>query len=748
MRTALLVPATFLFILPLQAIDISVSNVGASTCGGPDGEISFEIVGGIPPFTITLFDGGGGVVQEFGSSMTFHYLDELLPGIYSIGVVDGLEDEASTDIIEVGVSGGGGTFSLQSIANCPGEPPIALVNMIENGIVDIWGPDVINSSQQVDLCGQFTYRALMFAEYGSYPLQYEDVNGCILDAWAYLDAPEVLPTMQVVGVNGSCSNGANGSITVVFGSIYQFPRAVTRLKNSAGVVVAGACPAGGVDLTTLIGTPYTFTGLAPDTYWVHVSGQTFNFNFTNWYDYVCRDSIEVVVPELPGLCGVVNGRVFVDNNSNCAVNAGENNVPGTVVRLEPGPLYASTNSNGQYSAQVPYGTYEVFAEHPVLDQSCPVVQVVEQAVHNNVNVPMAPGAQLDMQVSMTDGAARPGFEYQMSVLVNNLTASPAGTVTLELEHDALLGLVSATPAPTTTVGNTLTWSGGTFSFTNAFQGRTVVLRFQVPPDVSLLGTDLITTATVSTTNADADLSNNTFVLERTITGAYDPNDKLANTSLGSGSQWMVGQDEWIDYTIRFQNTGTDTAFTVLITDTLPANLDPGTIVWGAASHAHTRSLEGQGVLKFLFPNILLPDSNVNEPLSHGFVGFRIRPHLPLLPGDEIENIANIYFDFNPPVITEPSVLVAESSTEVVEAETTNRGLRIYPNPANQQVWIQVLDDSIAELELFSLDGRRVLQQAVWDRTITLDVSPFPAGAYMVRVRLSNGSFQHANLIKH
>ncbi|MBK9515002.1 MAG: SprB repeat-containing protein [Flavobacteriales bacterium] len=120
----------------------------------------------------------------------------------------------------------------------------------------------------------------------------------------------------------------------------------------------------------------------------------------------------------------------------------------------------------------------------------------------------------------------------------------------------------------------------------------------------------------------------------------------------------------IDYTIRFQNTGTDTAFLVVITDTLPQHLDPSTIRMGAGSHGFSWSLSGQGTLRWVFPNILLPDSNVNEPRSHGFVSFRIRPYEPLLPGTTIENTANIHFDFNPPVVTEPSVLVAEFSTRV------------------------------------------------------------------------------------
>ncbi len=734
-------------VAPLHAIDLFVAAVGPSLCGGPDGSIYVDVVGGLPPFTVTWYDAGGGVFQESSSSVANLALEGLYPGVYSLTVVDSQMDMASTGPIEV-VIDGAVVLDIQAIATCPGEPPIAVVNMFENGIVDIWGPDVIDSSQQLDECGAFTYRALMFPSYGSYQLQFEDQNGCILDAWVGLNGPETLPVMQVVDVAGSCSNGASGSITMSFGGFGLYPQVVTRLKNSAGVVVAGGCSQAGIELEGIIGTPYTFSGLAADTYWVHVSGQTFNFDFTDWYDYQCLDSIEVVVPALPGDCGVVNGRVFVDNNSNCATNPGENNVPATVVRLEPGPYFGNTNSSGQYSVQVPYGTYEVFSEHPVLDQSCPVVQVVQQAVNNNVHVPMEVGAQLDLQVTMSDGAARPGFEYQVAVQVNNLTADAAGTVTMQLEHDALLGLVSATPAPTTTAGNVLTWTGAAFSFTNAFQSRTVQLRFQVPPDVGLLGTDLLTAATVSTTSTDADLSNNTYLLQRTIAGAYDPNDKLAYTSSGNTDVWQLGADEWIDYTIRFQNTGTDTAFNVVITDTLPPNLDPGSIIMGASSYTFTWELRDQGTLKFYYPNILLPDSNINEPRSHAFVGFRIRPRLPLLPGDEIENRANIFFDFNPPVITEPSVLVAEFSTAVQEQPQEQGQLRLIPNPTCDRLVVTSDVGTIEQVTILTPDGREVMRRSFRASTATLDVSSLNAGAYVLLARTIEGMLARERFIKH
>ncbi len=98
-------------------------------------------------------------------------------------------------------------------------------------------------------------------------------------------------------------------------------------------------------------------------------------------------------------------------------------------------------------------------------------------------------------------------------------------------------------------------------------------------------------------------------------GAYDPNDK-------QGFPLGVGEDRWvptgqpIDYLIRFQNTGTDTAFTILVRDTLSDLLDFATLTMGAGSHTFNYRIVQPNVLEFLFNNIMLPDSNVNEPASH------------------------------------------------------------------------------------------------------------------------------------
>src|SRR5690606_32416995 len=160
----------------------------------------------------------------------------------------------------------------------------------------------------------------------------------------------------------------------------------------------------------------------------------------------------------------------------------------------------------------------------------------------------------------------------------------------------------------------------------------------------------------------------------------------------------IDQDEWIDYTIRFQNTGTDTAFTVVITDTLQAELDMASFEQGLASHTFNVSFKPDRVVEWRFENILLPDSNVNEAASYGLVSFRIKPQLPILPGDQIENVANIYFDFNEPVITDPSVLVATMSTGIPNHSIAG-DITLFPQPTNGEFQLIGLDPSIALHEL-------------------------------------------------
>jgi uncharacterized repeat protein (TIGR01451 family) len=133
-------------------------------------------------------------------------------------------------------------------------------------------------------------------------------------------------------------------------------------------------------------------------------------------------------------------------------------------------------------------------------------------------------------------------------------------------------------------------------------------------------------------------------------GAFDPNDKSA-FPIGVGTSRFVEQGTSIEYLVQFQNTGTDTAFRVVVKDTLSPHFNLSSYKTLAASHPHTWQINPNGVLTFTFNNIKLVDSFTNEKGSHGFFRYKIQLKDSVATGTKLENKAAIYFDFNTPIIT-------------------------------------------------------------------------------------------------
>jgi uncharacterized repeat protein (TIGR01451 family) len=180
----------------------------------------------------------------------------------------------------------------------------------------------------------------------------------------------------------------------------------------------------------------------------------------------------------------------------------------------------------------------------------------------------------------------------------------------------------------------------------------VSITFRVPADFPL-GDLIHYTSVVEADEPDVLPGNDVNDWDQPTLGSFDPNAKSVTPSSLSATE--VANGARVRYRIDFQNTGTYMAERVVITDTLPDGLVRGSLEVDHASHAMQWFMD-QGVLHFVFDGINLPDSTADEPNSHGYVLFDIAVENTLLPGAEVINVANIYFDFNPPVITDPSVL--------------------------------------------------------------------------------------------
>lgn len=226
-------------------------------------------------------------------------------------------------------------------------------------------------------------------------------------------------------------------------------------------------------------------------------------------------------------------------------------------------------------------------------------------------------------------------------------------------------------------------------------------------------------------------------------GAYDPNDKQAFPR-GVGEENGILQNVDLEYKIRFQNTGTDTAFNVVVLDTLSEWLDPSTVRPGASSHPyHFSMLEGH-ILKFSFDDIMLPDSNVNEPASNGYFKFRVaqKPDNPI--GTEFFNSAAIYFDFNEPVITNNVRHTVVDHVIVVHAdEGPNwKGIpvQVYPNPAGSLLTVSFEDDALqqGQWQLMDYAGSIIQTQSFRDHTFEVDLRNLTPGFYTYRLLGDSG----------
>ncbi|MCB9355527.1 MAG: hypothetical protein H6575_13245 [Lewinellaceae bacterium] len=230
---------------------------------------------------------------------------------------------------------------------------------------------------------------------------------------------------------------------------------------------------------------------------------------------------------------------------------------------------------------------------------------------------------------------------------------------------------------------------------------------------------------------------------REVVGSYDPNDKQG-FPVGYGNEHFIKPHTDLNYLIRFQNTGTDTAFTVVVRDTLSKWLDPASVRPGAASHPFTWSLEENGILVFHFDNILLPDSNVNEAASHGFVQFGVSQQPDVALGAAIENTAAIYFDFNAPVITNTTLHTVGENFYIVSVDEVPGGnlfpVEISPNPFREQTTMRLPDAAPADalFRLYDQAGKLMRSEAFSGRTLQFSAGNMPSGFYWFEIRGTNG----------
>lgn len=420
---------------------------------------------------------------------------------------------------------------------------------------------------------------------------------------------------------------------------------------------------------------------------------------------------------------VITGAFLFDNDGNCDSN-------GTIINniklnITYGTGTGSTISGtGFYNFFTQAGTYTITPdfENDLFTITPPFAEINFTEVDSLVttqNFCLTPnGNHPDLDIVIVPFGARPGFDSDYKIIYRNKgNQTLSGSVVFTYQED-VLDFVSANPPQDSSSTGALSWN-----YTNLapFQQREIFVTLNVngpmeTPAVNI-NDQLGFTAAINPVAGDDTPGDNVFELKEIVVGSFDPNDI---TCLEGNSVHPDKIGEYLHYNINFENTGTAPATFIVVKDVIDTTqFDMATLQMIQASHPVQATVTGNKV-EFRFDEINL------GPQGKGNVVFKIKTLNSLQVNEDVTQQADIFFDYNWPIVTNEATTVFEVLSRG-EFEKDN-SVKVYPNPSNGIVNITAASE-IRTVELYDMQGR--LLQA--GGNASLDISGRAVGMYFVKV---------------
>ena len=441
------------------------------------------------------------------------------------------------------------------------------------------------------------------------------------------------------------------------------------------------------------------------------------------------------------------GNVFIDRNNNNTFDASDSRMNDMPVQTSKnGNVYATTfSSNAAYSLEVDTGLYSTRIKFPF---NSPYYTVVPDTFQCNFtgpyqtcskNLQVKPIAGIrDLRIyTFPLGPARPAFHTDYLLVGYNVGTDTVSSGIITWKKDPRVTVTNYSIPPAAIIGDSVVWSFANFKPLDSIK---IIIKVTTPPPPQLTAPGLLKyTARIRPIDTDLVPLDNDLILYNRVVGPLDPNDKM-NLLGDTLVKQQVENGEYIGYVIRFQNVGTAPAFDIVIRDTLTTRLQTHTFEPLASSHPYHLQVTGN-VAVWKFTGINLPDSVSNEPKSHGFIAFRLKPVSTLPVGDSIVNKAAIYFDYNDAVITNPNVLRIINNafvTSVTSIDRNDNSILVYPNPVTGG-FIHVIDKENNQLinswKLINVFGQTLVSNslALPGNNIDIPTLTWPNGIYILEI---------------
>ncbi len=397
-----------------------------------------------------------------------------------------------------------------------------------------------------------------------------------------------------------------------------------------------------------------------------------------------------------------------------------------------------SNASGSYSISVQAGTHTLTPqfENPSYFTASPTsATVIFPATTSpfNQDFCIAPnGIHHDLEIVIIPvNVALPGFDANYKIKYKNKGNQTENTTINFNYNDAILDYVSSSVSPSTQATGILSWAVGTIA---PFQSGEILVTLNVNSPMetpAVNGGDILSySATASGLSTDETPDDNTFTLPQVVVNSFDPNDKtcLEGTTINPSN---IGK--YVHYKIRFENTGTFAAQNIVVKDMIETTkFDIASLQMTDASHSCFTRITNTNKVEFIFENINLP---FDDATNDGYVVFKIKTKPTLVVGNTISNSANIYFDYNFPIVT--NTATSTFTTLGNDTFAFDNYFTIYPNPVAEVLSIKAKQDAkILSLTIYTMLGQLV--QTVINPTVTLNVADLKIGTYFVKLTTNNG----------
>jgi len=403
-------------------------------------------------------------------------------------------------------------------------------------------------------------------------------------------------------------------------------------------------------------------------------------------------------------------------------------------------FYSLKVKEGNYQIKPDFQNFDAFNITPsLLDVEFPGLDSIIQQ-----DFCVVPNSAIrDLEISILPlTQASPGFETQYKVIYRNIGSTEiSGKVKLFYPSNRM-SFQNSLPTENIILSSEIQWN---YENLKPFESRSIVATFSVntPMDEPPVngGDQLGMKAQILPLDLDFNRDDNLACFNQQVVNSFDPNDKICLEGKTVSKQ-TIGN--FVHYLIRFENTGTANARNVIVKDSIDQSVfDFSSLRIIDRSHDLLLKTKSPNVVEFVFNNINLPFEENNT----GYVSFKIKTLSTLNIGDVLENSAEIYFDFNFPIITNTATTVIENLSLIGEA-SGEIDLKFYPNPILNSVSV-LASETINSIEIFNLNGQIVDKYVFIDssKMVEINIQHLLSGYYVFKICTEDGQKLIRKLIK-